>query len=44
MPHPILTGLILLAVAAVATAGWLAKSEMDSLDTKGEPIKKDKQT
>lgn len=43
MPHPIITGLILLAVAAVATAGWLAKSEMDNRDENGDPIEKDEQ-
>lgn len=43
MPHPIITGLILLAVAAVATAGWLAKSEMDHLDAHGDPLEQDEQ-
>ena len=43
MPHPILTALIFLAVAALATAGWLTKAEMETRDEHGDPIEQDEQ-
>lgn len=41
--HPLLTALILLAVAALAIAGWLAKAEIDTRDDHGDPIEQDEQ-
>lgn len=41
--HPILTGLFIIAVVALATAGWLAKAEMDTRDQNGDPIEQDEQ-
>lgn len=43
MTHLFALALLACGVAALAAAGWLAKSEMDALDENGDPIEQDEQ-